>query len=47
VPPNGDLEKYQSELQAALDRVRIFAEANLGKAGTAEFPFGHSNEDEH
>jgi len=47
VPPNGDLEKYQSELQAALDRVRIFAEENISKAGTAEFPFGSSNQDEH
>jgi len=46
VPPNGDLEKYQSELQAALDRVRIFAEENISKAGTAEFPFGSSNQDE-
>lgn len=47
VPRDGDLEKYQGELQAALDRVRDFAEANISKAGTAEFPFGHSNHDEH
>jgi hypothetical protein len=26
-------------LQAALDRVREFAEANIGKVGTAEFPY--------
>ncbi len=32
---------------AALDRVRIFAEENIAKAGTPEFPFGRSNRDEH
>ncbi len=41
------LETYRSELQAALDRVRIFAEENISKAGTAEFPFGSGNQDEH
>jgi hypothetical protein len=37
----GDVQKQQSleELQAALDRVRDFAEAHVAKAGTAEFPF--------
>jgi lysophospholipid acyltransferase (LPLAT)-like uncharacterized protein len=47
VPRDGGDEEYLQELQAALDRVRIFAEENIGKAGTAEFPYGHSNRDEH
>jgi len=47
VPPEGSDEQYLGELQAALDRVRIFAEENIGKAGTAEFPRAHSNRDEH
>jgi lysophospholipid acyltransferase (LPLAT)-like uncharacterized protein len=34
-----DLERYQTELQASLDRVREFAEANIQKVGTAEFPY--------
>jgi lysophospholipid acyltransferase (LPLAT)-like uncharacterized protein len=34
-----DLERYQAELQASLDRVREFAEANIQKVGTAEFPY--------
>jgi lysophospholipid acyltransferase (LPLAT)-like uncharacterized protein len=33
-----DIDRYQCELQAALDRVREFAEANIGKVGTPEFP---------
>ncbi len=33
------LEKYQQELQASLDRVREFAEANVGKVGTEEFSY--------
>ena len=33
-----DLARYTSELQASLDRVREFAEANVAKAGTTEFP---------
>jgi lysophospholipid acyltransferase (LPLAT)-like uncharacterized protein len=45
VPKDGGDEKYLGELQAALDRVRIFAEENIGKA--AEFPRGKSNRDEH
>jgi lysophospholipid acyltransferase (LPLAT)-like uncharacterized protein len=42
VPRNAsdeDIDRYQCELQAALDRVREFAEANIGKVGTAEFPY--------
>ncbi len=41
VPPkidDSEMDRYQSELQAALDRTRTFSEANLRKAGTAEFP---------
>jgi lysophospholipid acyltransferase (LPLAT)-like uncharacterized protein len=33
-------ERYVAELQAALDRVREFAEANVGRVGSAEFPIG-------
>jgi lysophospholipid acyltransferase (LPLAT)-like uncharacterized protein len=33
-----DLERFQQELQESLDRVREFAETNIGKVGTAEFP---------
>lgn len=47
VPLNGGDEQYLGELQSALDRVRVFAEANIAKAGTPEFPYGHSNQDEH
>lgn len=47
VPPEGDDEQYQRELQAALDRVRVFAEENIGKAGSTEFPVAKSNRDEH
>ena len=47
VPADGDQEQYHRELQAALDRVRVFAEENITKAGTPEFPFGKSNRDEH
>ena len=36
-----------TQLQAALDRVRVFAEENVRKAGSAEFPLGKSNRDEH
>ncbi|MBZ5570299.1 MAG: lysophospholipid acyltransferase family protein [Acidobacteriia bacterium] len=37
----GEVQKQQSleELQVSLDRVREFAEANVAKAGSAEFPF--------
>ena len=34
-----DLERYSAELQAALDRVCEFAEENVSKVGTAEFPY--------
>ena len=47
VPPEGDQEQFRAELQAALDRVRIFAEENIDKAGSPQFPFGKSNRDEH
>jgi lysophospholipid acyltransferase (LPLAT)-like uncharacterized protein len=33
-----DLQRYEHELQGSLDRVREFAEANVDKVGTAEFP---------
>ena len=35
-----DLERCTSDLQATLDRVCQFAEANVGKVGTSEFPVG-------
>jgi lysophospholipid acyltransferase (LPLAT)-like uncharacterized protein len=41
VPPKADeaqKQKSLDELQAALDRVRAFAEANVHKAGAPEFP---------
>jgi lysophospholipid acyltransferase (LPLAT)-like uncharacterized protein len=47
VPSDGGDEQYLGELQAALDRVRIFAEENIAKAGTAEFPYARDNRDEH
>lgn len=34
-----DLARYSDELQATLDRVCEFAEANADKAGTEEFPY--------
>ena len=42
VPENitdADRDRYHGELQAALDRVREFSEANIQKAGSAEFPY--------
>lgn len=36
-----DVEHYQQELQESLDRVREFAEANVCKAGSADFPYSH------
>lgn len=33
-----EVERYTAELQAALDRVCEFAEENVGKVGTSEFP---------
>lgn len=41
VPANADdsqKEQFHTELQAALERVRDFAEANVAKSGTTEFP---------
>jgi lysophospholipid acyltransferase (LPLAT)-like uncharacterized protein len=34
-----DIERYQQELQASLDRVCEFAEANIQKVGSPEFPY--------
>ena len=34
-----DLQRYTAELQASLDRVKEFSEANVHKAGTPEFPY--------
>jgi lysophospholipid acyltransferase (LPLAT)-like uncharacterized protein len=42
VPPNApdeDLERYQQQLQESLDRVCEFAEANIKKVGSPEFPY--------
>jgi lysophospholipid acyltransferase (LPLAT)-like uncharacterized protein len=39
----GDLERYTAELQATLDRVREFSEANVAKVGTGEFPLYREN----
>jgi hypothetical protein len=35
---DADLERYQQDLQDSLDRVREFAEANVNKVGTPDFP---------
>lgn len=46
VPTGGsdsDLERYSAELQESLDRVTAFAEANVGRAGTPEFPYYKSS----
>ena len=34
-----DLARYSNELQATLDRVCDFAEQNVAKAGTKDFPY--------
>jgi lysophospholipid acyltransferase (LPLAT)-like uncharacterized protein len=34
-----DVERYSGELQAALDRVCEFAEENVSRVGTEEFPY--------
>ena len=34
-----DIERYQQELQASLDRVHEFAEVNMKKVGAPEFPY--------
>ncbi len=47
VPPDGNDDVYLKELQTALDRVRVFAEENIGKAGTSEFPQSLHNREEH
>ena len=42
VPPDAteqDIDRHQSDLQAALDRVREFAEAKVASVGTSEFPY--------
>ncbi len=42
VPPDAkeaEMERWQAELQSALDRAREFSEANVQKAGSPEFPF--------
>ena len=36
---DADLERYTAELQSTLDRVCAFAEANVSKVGTGEFPY--------
>ncbi|MGO8796189.1 MAG: lysophospholipid acyltransferase family protein [Candidatus Sulfotelmatobacter sp.] len=36
---DSELESYQQQLQDSLDRVCEFAEANVGKVGSPEFPF--------
>jgi len=33
-----DLVRYSEELQATLDRVREFADSNVSKVGTTDFP---------
>ncbi len=34
-----DIQRYEKELQESLDRVCEFAEANVARVGTAEFPY--------
>jgi hypothetical protein len=34
-----DLDRYQQELQDSLDRIREFAEENIKKVGSPEFPY--------
>jgi lysophospholipid acyltransferase (LPLAT)-like uncharacterized protein len=46
VPPDTsdeDLLRYEQELQNSLDRIREFAEANLPKVGSPEFPYAAQN----
>jgi hypothetical protein len=38
-----DIERYTNELQAALDRVCAFSEANVNRVGTSEFPYYRQN----
>jgi hypothetical protein len=42
VPENindAERDRFHGELQAALDRVREFAESNIQNAGSTEFPY--------
>jgi len=46
VPGNAtdeEVEHYTAELQAALDRVCQFSEANVNRVGTREFPYHKGN----
>jgi lysophospholipid acyltransferase (LPLAT)-like uncharacterized protein len=38
VPPDGDRDHYYAELQASLESTREFAEANVSKVGSKDFP---------
>ncbi len=38
-----DIERYQQQLQESLDRVHEFAEENVTKVGTADFPYYDSS----
>jgi hypothetical protein len=38
VPADSDDQLHLKELQSALDRVRVFAEENVQKVGSPEFP---------
>jgi hypothetical protein len=37
--PSEELEHYNGLLQSSLDRVKAFAEANVEKVGSEEFPY--------
>jgi lysophospholipid acyltransferase (LPLAT)-like uncharacterized protein len=39
-----DVERYTTQLQAALDRVCAFSEAHVNQVGTSEFPFSRNKE---
>jgi lysophospholipid acyltransferase (LPLAT)-like uncharacterized protein len=41
---DASVERYQQDLQDSLDRVREFAEANVNKVGTPEFPYYKQSE---
>jgi hypothetical protein len=38
VPKDANRDEYLSKLQNSLDTVRVFAEENVAKVGTEEFP---------
>jgi hypothetical protein len=38
VPEDGAREHYLAQLQASLEAVRVFAEENVARVGSAEFP---------